>query len=211
MPRTPSAAGKARVVRRKSPEVRQEELIQAAAAVFNESGYRGATIQQIADRIGLLKGSLYHYIDSKEDLLFEIISDIHAKFDDLAGEAVSRASAREGLRHLLYGHCEILCLNHVAARAYVEDFRHLTSPRLEQVLGRRDTYQRSARSMVVRGQEEGWVADDLDLDLAVRGVLNMVNGVYFWFSPDGKTEIADICECYAELGLRALAPAASTN
>src|SRR4051812_25001793 len=49
---------------------REAEVIDAAVEVFFEKGYSAASIQDVADRVGVLKGSLYYYIDSKEDLLF---------------------------------------------------------------------------------------------------------------------------------------------
>ena len=44
---------------------------------FHEKGYEATSIQDIADAVGILKGSLYYYITSKEDLLFEILEDVH--------------------------------------------------------------------------------------------------------------------------------------
>src|SRR5947207_409360 len=59
------------------PRRRQQEILEAAARVFHEKGYESTSIQDIADEVGILKGSLYYYIRSKEDLLYEIIRDIH--------------------------------------------------------------------------------------------------------------------------------------
>lgn len=56
---------------------RYEVLIESAAEIFRDHGYDGTSLQQIADAVGILKGSLYHYIKSKEDLLFAIIKRNH--------------------------------------------------------------------------------------------------------------------------------------
>src|SRR4051794_26547784 len=48
---------------------REEEILAAAARIFREKGYHGASVRDIAESVGLLKGSLYHYIRSKEELL----------------------------------------------------------------------------------------------------------------------------------------------
>ena len=52
---------------------REHEVVEAAVKVFYEKGYAASTIQDVADVVGVLKGSLYHYISSKEDLLFRIL------------------------------------------------------------------------------------------------------------------------------------------
>ena len=73
---------------RKPREERWAELIEVATEVFYEKGYDGASLQDIADRLGMPKGSLYYYIQSKEDLLFDVISSVHKD-----GLAVIRARA----------------------------------------------------------------------------------------------------------------------
>jgi len=55
----------------------REEIIAAAAKVFQTKGYHAATVQDIADAVGILKGSLYHYIKMKEDLLFWLLEAVH--------------------------------------------------------------------------------------------------------------------------------------
>ncbi len=61
-----------------------------------ERGYADASVQDIADELGILKGSLYHYIDTKEDLLFRLLSethdDVHGILDEVAGEDGPRSA-----------------------------------------------------------------------------------------------------------------------
>ena len=56
---------------------RRKEIIDAAAALFREKGYAATSIQDVADAVNILKGSLYYYIKSKDDLLFEVIQEVH--------------------------------------------------------------------------------------------------------------------------------------
>ena len=69
------------VVDAPSRSPREQQILDAAAVVFYEKGYAAASIQDVADAVGILKGSLYYYIDSKEDLLFEILRDAHPRVD----------------------------------------------------------------------------------------------------------------------------------
>src|ERR1700760_1802047 len=58
----------------RAPRRRDEEVLAAAARVFYAHGYADASVQDVADELGILKGSLYHYISAKEDLLFRLLS-----------------------------------------------------------------------------------------------------------------------------------------
>ena len=79
---------------RKPREERWAELIEVATQVFYEKGYDGASLQDIADRLGMLKGSLYYYIQSKEDLLFDVISAVHRDGLAVVRAARSRRATR---------------------------------------------------------------------------------------------------------------------
>lgn len=61
--------------RRLPPEERRDELLDAALAAFSELGYDRATLNDVADRLGVTKGCLYHYFDSKEELLLELVRE----------------------------------------------------------------------------------------------------------------------------------------
>ena len=54
---------------------REREVLDVAARLFHERGYADTSVQDIADELGILKGSLYHYIEVKEDLLFRLLGE----------------------------------------------------------------------------------------------------------------------------------------
>jgi AcrR family transcriptional regulator len=68
------------------PEERREAILDAALSAFSDLGYTQATLNDVADRLGVTKGCLYHYFESKEQLLVELIRD-------RIGSAVSAAQA----------------------------------------------------------------------------------------------------------------------
>lgn len=57
------------------PEKRREAILSAALSAFSDLGYTQATLNDVADRLGVTKGCLYHYFESKEQLLVELIQD----------------------------------------------------------------------------------------------------------------------------------------
>lgn len=54
-----------------------EQIVKIALSIFLEKGYHKTSMSDIGDATGLLKGSLYHYFDSKKDLMIAIIKSVH--------------------------------------------------------------------------------------------------------------------------------------
>src|SRR3954454_2602664 len=75
---------------------RDEEVMDAAARVFARRGYADASVQDVADELGILKGSLYHYIKMKEDLLFWLLEAVHRDVEEILEEV----EAAQGLAPL---------------------------------------------------------------------------------------------------------------
>src|SRR5574337_605031 len=60
---------------------REAELHEAATRLFRERGFHATSMQDLAEALGMNRGSLYHYIEAKDDLLWAIVSDALARLD----------------------------------------------------------------------------------------------------------------------------------
>ncbi|RZT84505.1 TetR family transcriptional regulator [Pseudonocardia sediminis] len=191
---------------RKPREERWAELIEVATQVFYEKGYDGASLQDIADRLGMLKGSLYYYIQSKEDLLFDVISTVHRD-----GLAVVRARAEvegsplEKLESVIVGHVEHTCRNLVPTAVFLHELSALPIDRRKEVLGSEHAYQGVFRDLIEQAQRQGDVRADLDPRLAALSVLGSTNWVYRWFRPGGAFTPEQIGSELAEMSIRGIA------
>ena len=191
---------------RKPREERWAELIEVATQVFYEKGYDGASLQDIADRLGMLKGSLYYYIQSKEDLLFDVISSVHRD-----GLAVIRSRAEvEGdplrrLESVIVGHVEHTCRNLVPTAVFLHELSALPGERRAEVLGSEHAYQGVFRDLIEQAQARGDVRADLDPRLAALSVLGSTNWVYRWFRPGGAFSPEQIGAELAEMSIRGIA------
>lgn len=191
---------------RKPREERWAELIEVATQVFFEKGYDGASLQDIADRLGMLKGSLYYYIQSKEDLLFDVISSVHRE-----GLAVIRARAEvEGdplqrLEDVIGGHVEHTCRNLVPTAVFLHELSALPPERRKEVLGSEHAYQGVFRGLIELAQKEGLVRAGVDPRLAALSVLGSTNWVYRWFRPGGEFTPEKIGAQMAEMAIRGIA------
>src|SRR5215471_15298354 len=160
---------------------RQREIYDVAARVFHEKGYEQTSMDDIAEAVGLLKGSLYHYIDSKEDLLYgiakavdKVVADRMARNELLEGPAIER------LRAQFHGHTltsgpdvDFLTL----VQVYYQEFRSLTPEHQAEVMALRRSYVKYTRERMALAQAEGSVCPDLDVDLVTPGILALLNGV----------------------------------
>ena len=66
----------------KRPEVRREELIDAAEELFGENGYEETKVSDIIERVGVAKGTFYYYFKSKGEILFAVAHRVWTDFED---------------------------------------------------------------------------------------------------------------------------------
>ena len=176
---------------------RRDELFSAAAELFVKKGYERTSVQDIADRVGLLKGSLYYYIDAKEDLLFELIENSHLGLLAMLDGVAMIESPLEKLMELSRAHCIFITENRVIVELFFNQFRSLTGERRKHILRERDRYEKAWRAIFIRGQEDGEIRADLDPKIATLGILGLVNSIHQWFRPSGTLSAQAIAEQYA--------------
>jgi AcrR family transcriptional regulator len=187
--------------------LRRQEILDAAARIFHAKSYAGTTMQDIAADVGLLKGSLYHYIASKEDLLFELIQETQetffARIDEIMTQPIDggpteriRLIARE---HVLYN------AKHLERTAICyHDMRFLSADRFKLITKRRDEHERLLRSLIVQGQNEGSIRDSVEPKLAVMALFSLVNWLYHWYRPNGQHNAEEIAEQFTDIALAGL-------
>src|SRR5436305_13405969 len=84
-----------------------EDIVSAAAKVFRTKGYHAATVRDIADEVGILKGSLYHHCSSKEELLYLVVKEpIAQMYREISAIARADLGAAEKLRRAIAAHLE---------------------------------------------------------------------------------------------------------
>lgn len=179
---------------------RDEEILAAAIQVFSQKGYAAASLQDVADAVGLLKGSLYHYISSKESLLFRIFQESHEEASALMADIDAQdlppdAKLREFVRRLTLFYEQ----HRERASLYFGEWRHLTGDDRETVMKQRKEFELYVRTIIAEAHEGGLTDPDLDVKLATRYILTAVNGVILWYRPEGPLAGADIADQIADL------------
>jgi AcrR family transcriptional regulator len=124
------------------PRERAEEVYSAALRLFHEKGYHATSMQDIAAAVGLYKGSLYHYIGSKEDLLVQVFERAMASLLADVERIVADASLppRKQLQLVVQAHVSAVADNRDALTVYLYEFRALAGEALDKVRAQRERY-----------------------------------------------------------------------
>lgn len=175
------------------PRRRDTEVLDAAADVFYERGYATATVQDVADALGMLKGSLYYYIDSKEDLLYRLISDIHDGVDQMLEEvqAAEGLSAIERLELYVRLAMENNVRNLKKISVYYHDVDQLSDTRRKDVLRRRRAHDEYVAKLIRTAQADGDCDPSLDAKLLTNCVFAVVIWMYRWYRP-GRVSVDEL-------------------
>jgi len=162
-------------------------------------------MQDIAAAVGLYKGSLYHYIGSKEDLLVQVFERAMGSLLIEVERIVTDGSLppTQQLRSIVQTHVEAVAQNREALTVYLHDFRALEGESLEVVRAQRDRYRSLVETIVERGVRLGEFATP-DVGAATLGLLGMCNWVVQWYRPDGRLGPAEIGRLFADLMLEGL-------
>lgn len=187
----------ARAVGERPDTRRRQEIFSIATRLFFEKGYTQTSTKDIADAAGILKGSLYAHVDSKEDILLAVVDDIHARFDAnrQAAEALD-AAPYDRLTAFLTGHLQVAVSALEYHIVYSRDWRSLSPDRYQTIRDRRDTYQRYLGELLAGAQRAGRVRDDLDPQLLSITVLTMLNSLHTWFKAGRGYSGADVSRAY---------------
>src|SRR3954470_21065600 len=171
---------------------RRNDLTRAAARLFAEEGYHGTSVGNLAEALGMQKGSLYAHIESKADLLWEVAREgagaFHAALDAVPedGPVVDR------IRAALRGHLRVVAEQLDVATVFTREWRYLEGERRAQFVAERRRYEERIRALFREGRERGDLRTDLDDATAARLALSAVNWAYTWLRTGTPTdEVAD--------------------
>ncbi|MDA8208169.1 MAG: TetR/AcrR family transcriptional regulator [Actinomycetota bacterium] len=185
---------------------RRREILAAAREVFLEKGFEASTTREIGAKAGVLKGSLYHYINSKDDLLFEVLAEIHRKGMGLLErmEADTDGSPADRLARFVDSFVRHQVDNRLDAELFDREMRSLEPARRMEIA---DRFEAHFRTLIEEGQREGVFDNALDPVAASKGVFLMLNHLYVWYRPEGRLAVDDLAANYVRLVGNALGAA----
>ena len=171
---------------------RREELTRIAARLFAERGYQGTSLADLAEALGVQKASLYHHIDSKEDLLWEVAWEGAEVYRAALDGVPAAAPAAERIRLALRAHLAVVGQQLDVATVSVREWRYLAGERRGRFLAERRHYEERIRELFRAGVDEGQLRTDLDVATAALLFLSAANWAHTWLRPGASTDdVAD--------------------
>jgi TetR/AcrR family transcriptional regulator, cholesterol catabolism regulator len=178
---------------------RRDQILEEAARLFGRRGYHATSMRDIGEASGMLAGSLYAHISSKEDLLYEVVLRAANRFlNEVGAIAEEDASSQERLRRAMRAHVAVVASNVDAAWAFHHEWKALSGDRLEEVRRLRRRYERLWDGIVrdLPGARDPRFARLL--------VLSAANWTYTWYRPDGPLAPDEVADRFTDLLLAGL-------
>lgn len=215
MARRPGDSGGAAVTTQRTPESQQlmAEILNAATQLFREKGFLGTTTQELADAVGLVKGTLYYHIGSKEELLYRIHEQVTeegiTRWQAII-DATRDMPAPEVLRRMIVEHCLIIDEYRDWVAVFSDEMKYLSGELRDRVREKRAEYQSLFEEAIRRGVKRGeLVTDDPHLTAVV--TLGMLNAMHRWYSPGGRLTPECIGEIMTSIFLDGIQPERSAR
>lgn len=177
-----------RNIKHSKPATRLEEVLQSAANIFFAKGFHATSIEDVARDVGMLKGSLYYYIKSKDDLLFQLLlAGIEDSDAYIAQQIDPEGDPVEQLERAIRAQIDYIIRNRVQFGLFLHEFDSLSGKRQHKLISVMSRYNSRFVDLVRRGQQQGELMPG-EPWIIVNGILGMCNWLYRWYDTD---EISD--------------------
>jgi AcrR family transcriptional regulator len=181
---------------------RREQILQAAAALFYEHGYRATRLSDVADALNIKAPSLYYHFQNKQDLLATLMSRTMDDLIDAGRDAINSAvDPVAQFSHMV--HTYVVLVGSRASEGMVGDreLRHLEPENRALIVAKRDQYQRMIQDVLSAGKA-AQVFEFADTKFTAFSVLGMCNHIGIWYQPSGRLSLDEIAELSVDAALR---------
>lgn len=178
------------------------KIITVARRLMSQKGYKGTSLQNIANNVGIHKSTLFHYFSSKEAILLEVlresIEDVTENLDRILAEP--NVSPEEKLKMAIDNHIAFLVKYIDNVTVYNTDMRYLPPKNRKKYLDTRKHYQLCFEQIIdeiKKGDREYF--KDMDTKIVTFGILGMCNWVAKWYKKSGPFKSEDISEIFFKM------------
>ena len=177
----------------------REDVLDAAAQMFRQKGFHGASMSDIAAAVNLQKASLYHHVASKQEILLALLDRALGMLTDhIAGVASQSIPADQKLRQMIRAYLSALAENDDLASVLLFEHRSLDKKSHARHVPHRDKFEGLWRDVLNEGVRAK-LFDCPDTSTAVRALMGVMNWTLTWYRPDGDKSIEQIADGYADL------------
>jgi AcrR family transcriptional regulator len=181
---------------------KRKEILRSAASVLAEKGYHGATMEEIAAKLLMTKGSMYYYFKNKDDLLYQCHQMIlQISIERIEKVVNSDLNPIEKLRSAIKGHILLATSEKSMFTVLDKPFKTFSDEQLQEVLEIRRIYSEYFDNIIDEGIEKNVFAQ-VDVRLVRLIILGALNSVQLWYNQDGPQSAEEISENFADYILK---------
>lgn len=160
-------------------ETRKDEIIRTATKLFKEKGYSAVTMRDLATEMGMKAASLYNHINSKQEILKEIIISLAEEFTSGLQEIQkSNKSNIDKLKDVVELHVNITSKNTYGMASLNNDWMHLEE-KLEYYLQLRSNYEDEFRNVLQQGVKNNEIING-NIEVMLFSILSTLRSLYLW-------------------------------
>jgi len=190
---------------------RLAEIYRTAAQIILRKGYDATSINDIANALGMTKAGLYHYINGKKELLFDIMNfGLDELDEEVATPAGEIAEPAERLRFIIASHAQLVTRGQGAITILVDEITALTPAQNRIITRRKREYFNRLRELLNTLKAEGKL-QDVDTTVATFSLLGMISWLSRWFRQNGALTQEQVAEQITKIALNGLLRSDSTT
>jgi AcrR family transcriptional regulator len=192
------------------PEPRQE-ILRTAARLFQQQGYDATSMNDVAAALKLSKGGLYHHFESKDEILYHIMSHAMQITEDRVINVVRRLDAaradasgiditEERLRTLIRLHIEVVLSPEDREITVMLHENHPLPPALRRKINaRKKDYVHFVENLIADVQRKRGSRSAVTPRAAAFALVGMINWIYQWYKPDGPLTGNALVQQYTDI------------
>jgi AcrR family transcriptional regulator len=190
-------------------KARREELVKVAAEVFQEKGYQASTLNDVAERMGTDRASLYYYVGSKQELFQEVVQDVlEANLKEARRIKREKIKPSEKIarlvRTMMVSYEETYPFTYVYIQ---EDMSRVGDQGSEWALtmsSRTRSFEKIVMGFIQDGVEQGEFRSDISPEVAANGLYGMLNWTHRWFKPGRGADAEQVAASFSSLFLEGM-------
>jgi AcrR family transcriptional regulator len=180
-------------------------VITAAAELFDARGYHATSMEDIAEAVGIRKPTLYHYVKSKDEILYRIfVSTIGTLLERVERRRALPMTPEQQLLEIMSDILEIIDSHNGYVRVFFEHHRELPPERHAEIMARREEYHQHAVAVIQAGIDAGTLRAEVDPQLAALALFGACNWAYQWYDSAGPLRGRDIAYSFWDMFMRGM-------
>jgi AcrR family transcriptional regulator len=176
----------------------RHQILDIAASLFAECGYRATSLASVAERLGVTRQALYHHFSQKDAILYSLLDRTMSIFE-VRVLGIRRASPGETFAAMLHEHALICAANIALVRISTTEDRELPDDLFKQVAQRRRDYHRAFVRAYRAGMESGELRSTTELGATISFSLAACHAMVKWYRPQGREKPEAMAEMIANL------------